>query len=218
MVRIYKVWTDERCPDGEEETYIDVETLAERLWTEDDIPEEWFVESVNDIYEPVELGLYHWTPAEVLKKMNPKAWEKDYKDFILMQIAERQDDALEALKKMQPGDQIQENGFTIRCEEPEKKTLMETLVDAGYPADQFDHHESDLYEITLLCVIGAIVAVWLVDRFTGGHTTEKIIQWHPALAALTALTSAVSAVLPSCYFATLNVVLKAVCDGTVTAE
>lgn len=74
------------------------------------------------------------------------------------------------------------------------------------------------YEITLLCVIGAIVAVWLVDRFTGGHITEKIIQWHPVLAALTALTSAVSAVLPSSYFATLNVVLKAVCDGTVTAE
>lgn len=145
MVRIYKVWMDERCPEGEEETYIDVETLAERLWTEDDIPEEWFVESVNDIYEPVELGLYHWTPAEVLKKMNPKAWEKDYKDFILMQIAERQDDALTALKKMQLGDQIQENGFTIRCEELDKKTLMETLVDAGYPADQFDHHESDLY-------------------------------------------------------------------------
>lgn len=74
------------------------------------------------------------------------------------------------------------------------------------------------YEITLLCVIGAIVAVWLVDRFTGGHITEKIIQWHPVLAALTALTSAVSAVLPSSYFATLNVILKAVCDGTVTAE
>ena len=74
------------------------------------------------------------------------------------------------------------------------------------------------YEITLLCVIGVIVAVWLVDRFTGGHITEKIIQWHPVLAALPALTSAVSAVLPSSYFATLNVILKAVCDGTVTAE
>ena len=56
MVRIYKVWMDERCPEGEEITSIDAETLAERLWTEDDIPEEWFVESVNDIYEPVELG------------------------------------------------------------------------------------------------------------------------------------------------------------------
>ena len=28
MVRIYKVWTDERCPEGEEETYIDEEKLA----------------------------------------------------------------------------------------------------------------------------------------------------------------------------------------------
>ena len=145
MVRIYKVWMDERCPEGEEITSIDAETLAERLWTEDDIPEEWFVESVNDIYEPVELGPYHWTPAEVLKKMNPEAGEKDYEDFIRTQIDERQAEALETLKKMQPGDQIQVNGFTIRCEELGKKTLMETLVDAGYPADQFDHHESDLY-------------------------------------------------------------------------
>ena len=166
MVRIYKVWTDERCPEGEEETYIDVETLAERLWTEDDIPEEWFVESVNDIYEPVELGLYHWTPAEVLKKMNPKAWEKDYKDFILMQITERQNDALTALKKMQLGDQIQENGFTIRCEELEKKTLMEALVDAGYPADQFDHHESDLYVYAYIngMFTREIIAKWFLDH------------------------------------------------------
>lgn len=162
MVRIYKVWMDERCPEGEESTYIDVETLAERLWTEDDIPEEWFVESVNDIYEPVEMGLYHWTPAEVLKKMNPKAWEKDYEDFIRMQIDERQADALEALKKMQPGDRIQENGFTIRCEELEKKTLMETLVDAGYPADQFDHHESDLYVYAYI---------------NGLFTREIIVKW-----------------------------------------
>ena len=166
MVRIYKVWTDERCPEGEEETYIDEEKLAEFLWTEDDIPEEWFVESVNDIYKPVELGLYHWTPAEVLKKMNPEAWEKDYEDFIRMQIDERQADALEALKKMQPGDQIQENGFTIRCEELEKRTLMETLVDAGYPADKFDHHESDLYVYTEIngLFTREIIGKWFFDR------------------------------------------------------
>ncbi|MFR5853251.1 MAG: hypothetical protein ACLUE8_02330 [Lachnospiraceae bacterium] len=76
------------------------------------------------------------------------------------------------------------------------------------------------YEITLLCVIGAIVAVWLVDRFTGGHINGKrysVASRAPKLAP-TAPTSAVPAVLPSSYFATLNVILRAVCDGTVTAE
>lgn len=165
MVRIYKVWMDERCPEGEEVTYIDVETLAERLWTEDDIPEEWFVESVNDIYEPVELGLYHWTPAEVLKKMNPKAWEKDYALFVRAEIDDHQREAADTLMGMQPGDQIQENGFTIRCEELEKKTLMETLVDAGYPADQFGHHESDLYVYAYIngMFTRGIIAKWFRD-------------------------------------------------------
>ena len=168
MVRIFKVWTDERCPEGESEIYTDEEKLAEFLWTEDDIPEEWFVESVNDIYEPVELGPYHWTPAEVLKKMNPEAWEKDYAAFVRMEIDEHQADALETLKKMQPGDLIQENGFTIRCEDAEKKdkTLMETLVDAGYPADQFGHHKSDLY---VYAQVGSlftreIIRKWFLDR------------------------------------------------------
>ena len=176
MVRIYKVWMDERCPEGEEITSIDAETLAERLWTEDDIPEEWFVESVNDIYEPVELGPYHWTPAEVLKKMNPEAWEKDYEDFIRMQIDERQADALEALKKMQPGDQIQINGCTIRCEELEKKTLMETLVDAGYPADQFDHHESDLYVYTEIngLFTREIIGKWFRDH---GYSPALFVKY-----------------------------------------
>ena len=168
MVRIFKVWSNWRCPEGEEEIYTDEEKLSEFLWTEDDVPEEWFVESVNDIYEPVELGPYHWTPAEVLKKMNPKAWEKDYAAFVRVGIDVHQADALEALKKMQPGDLIQENGFTIRCEDAEKKdkTLMETLVDAGYPADQFDHHESDLYvyaEVDGLFT-REIIRKWFLDR------------------------------------------------------
>ena len=168
MVRIYKVWMDERCPEGEEETYIDVETLAERLWTEDDIPEEWFVESVNDIYEPVELGLYHWTPAEVLKKMDPKAWEEDYALFVRAEMDDHQREAADTLMGMQPGEQIQENGFTVRCEDAEKndKTLMETLVDAGYPADQFDHHESDLYVYAQVDGLetGKIIAKWFRDH------------------------------------------------------
>ncbi len=72
--------------------------------------------------------------------------------------------------------------------------------------------------IVLLCAVGAVFIVWLVDRFAGGKITQKIIQWHPALAALSALVSAVATVLPSSYFATVSTVLKAVSDGTVTAE
>lgn len=168
MARIYKVWTDERCPDGEEEIYTDEEKLAEFLWTEDDIPEEWFVESVNDIYEPVELGSYRWTPAEVLKKMDPKAWEEDYALFVRAEMDDHQREAADTLMGMQPGEQIQENGFTIRCEDAAKKdkTLMETLVDAGYPADQFGHHESDLYvyaEVDGLFT-REIIGKWFFDR------------------------------------------------------
>lgn len=72
--------------------------------------------------------------------------------------------------------------------------------------------------IVLLCVVGVILIIWLIDRFTGGKITQKIIQWRPALAALSALVSAVSAVLPSDAFATVSTVLKAVSDGTVAAE
>lgn len=72
--------------------------------------------------------------------------------------------------------------------------------------------------IVLLCVVGVILIIWLIDRFTGGKITQKIIQWRPALAALSALVSAVSAVLPSETFATVSMVLKAVSDGTVAAE
>lgn len=72
--------------------------------------------------------------------------------------------------------------------------------------------------IVLLCVVGVILIIWLIDRFAGGKITQKIIQWRPALAALSALVSAVSAVLPSETFATVSMVLKAVSDGTVAAE
>lgn len=72
--------------------------------------------------------------------------------------------------------------------------------------------------IVLLCVVGVILIIWLIDRFAGGKITQKIIQWRPALAALSALVSAVSAVLPSETFATVSMVLKVVSDGTVAAE
>lgn len=93
-----------------------------------------------------------------------------------MQIDERQADALEALKKMQPGDQIQENGFTIRCEELEKRTLMETLVDAGYPADKFDHHESDLYVYAYINSLFTreIIVKWFRDC---GYNPALFIQY-----------------------------------------
>lgn len=74
------------------------------------------------------------------------------------------------------------------------------------------------YGWVLLSVVCVVFIVWLVDRFTGGSITAQIVQWHPVLAALTSLTSAVAAVLPSSYFATINMVLKAVCEGTTTAE
>lgn len=76
----------------------------------------------------------------------------------------------------------------------------------------------DTYGIVLLCVVGAVLIVWLIDRLTGGAVVAKIVQWRPVLTAMTALVSAVAAVLPSDYFKTVNVILHAVCDGTVTAE
>ena len=46
------------------------------------------------------------------------------------------------------------------------KTLMETLVDAGYPADQFGHHESDLYVYAYIngMFTREIIAKWFRDH------------------------------------------------------
>lgn len=76
----------------------------------------------------------------------------------------------------------------------------------------------DTYGIVLLCIVGAVLTVWLIDRLTHGAIIAKIVQWHPVLTAMTALVSAVATVLPSEYFKTVNTILRAVCDGTVTAE
>ena len=76
----------------------------------------------------------------------------------------------------------------------------------------------DTYGIVLLCIVGAVLTVWLIDRLTHGAIIAKIVQWRPVLTAMTTLVSAVAAVLPSEYFKTVNTILRAVCDGTVTAE
>lgn len=76
----------------------------------------------------------------------------------------------------------------------------------------------DTYGIVLLCIVGAVLTVWLIDRMTRGAIIAKIVQWRPVLTAMTTLVSAVAAVLPSEYFKTVNTILRAVCDGTVTAE
>lgn len=76
----------------------------------------------------------------------------------------------------------------------------------------------DTYGIVLLCIVGAVMTVWLIDRLTHGAIIAKIVQWRPVLTAMTTLVSAVAAALPSEYFKTVNTILRAVCDGTVTAE
>lgn len=76
----------------------------------------------------------------------------------------------------------------------------------------------DTYGIVLLCIVGAILTIWLIDKFTHGKLVACIVQWRPVLTAMTTLVSAVAAVLPSDYFKTVNTILRAVCDGTVTAE
>lgn len=76
----------------------------------------------------------------------------------------------------------------------------------------------DTYGVVLLCIVGMILIAWLIDRLTHGAIISKIVQWRPVLTAMTALISAVAAVLPSDDFKVVNTILRAVCDGTVTAE
>lgn len=164
-MRIYKVWTDERCPAGEEVIFSDEEELARNIWEdeEEDVPEEWFVESLNDSFDPVEIAGRTWKPADVLKKMlSLKDWRTEYLTYAHNELNDLRSDAYMMLKHMKSGEKIQENGYTIRCEECSNKTLMETLIEAGFPEKEFDHHESDLY---------------VPREINGRDTTKIIVRW-----------------------------------------
>lgn len=74
------------------------------------------------------------------------------------------------------------------------------------------------YQIIFLCIATAVLAAYLIDRFTGRKITLAIIQWRPALIALTALCDAVASVLPSSTFPIVATVLRAASDATQQAE
>lgn len=72
--------------------------------------------------------------------------------------------------------------------------------------------------IIFLSVIAALIIVFLIDKFTGYTLLKKILQWKPALAALTALAEAIANVLPSSEFAVAVTVLKAASRAAQEAE
>lgn len=74
------------------------------------------------------------------------------------------------------------------------------------------------YQIIFLCIVAAVLAAYLIDRFTGRKLTLAIIQWRPALIALTALCDAIAGVLPSSTFPVVAAVLRAASDATQKAE
>lgn len=76
----------------------------------------------------------------------------------------------------------------------------------------------NVYEIIFVSIIAVLFAVFLIDIFTKHAITRKIFQWKPALAAATALASAVAKVLPSSKFAIVATVLQAASDATQRAE
>ncbi len=72
--------------------------------------------------------------------------------------------------------------------------------------------------IIFLSVIAALIIVFLTDKFTGHALLKKILQWKPALAALTALAEAIANVLPSSEFAIAVTILKAASRAAQEAE
>lgn len=76
----------------------------------------------------------------------------------------------------------------------------------------------EMYQIILLTVAAIIAVLYIVQRFSGVSYIEKIIQWKPVQAAITALVKAVAGILPSNYFKTVITVLEAAGEGAQTAE
>lgn len=74
------------------------------------------------------------------------------------------------------------------------------------------------YQIIFLCIAAAVLAAYLIDRFTGRKLTLTIIQWRPTLIALTALCDAIAGVLPSSTFPLVSKVLRAASNATQQAE
>lgn len=74
------------------------------------------------------------------------------------------------------------------------------------------------YQIIFLCIAATVLAAYLIDRFTGRKLTLAIVQWRPALIALTALCDAIAGVLPSSTFPIVATVLRAASDATQQAE
>lgn len=72
--------------------------------------------------------------------------------------------------------------------------------------------------IIFLSVIAALIIVFLTDKFTDHTLLKKILQWKPALAALTALVEAIANVLPSSEFAIAVTILKAASRAAQEAE
>lgn len=72
--------------------------------------------------------------------------------------------------------------------------------------------------IVFLSIVAALVILFIVDKLTNHTILKTILQWRPALAALTALAKAVSAVLPSSNFAIAVTILDAASQATQKAE
>lgn len=74
------------------------------------------------------------------------------------------------------------------------------------------------YQICFLCLVIVVVVIYFIDRFTGRKITLAIVQWKPAVAALSAFVKAAAAVLPSSYFTLVSTVLDAASAATQEAE